>query len=116
MRIGELAELSGLSRDALRFYEKEGLLKSRRRTNGYRDYGPEVLIWLQYVRTAQTLGFTLNEIRTHGARVKSAVDPERELEALLREKLQMIDLRIVELKALRQNLEARLGQGCPLHA
>jgi len=116
MRIGELAELSGLSRDALRFYEKEGLLEARRQTNGYREYGPEVLAWLQYVRTAQTLGFTLNEIRAHCARVKVAVDSERELEEMLRAKLQMVDLRIAELEALRQDLEARIGQGCPLRA
>ncbi len=116
MRIGELAEQSGLSRDTLRFYEKEGLLEGRRQTNGYRDFAPEAVIWLQYVRTAQTLGFTLGEIREHGAKIRAAADPGRELSMLLTAKLRVVDLRIAELETLRQQIAARIGQNCPLRA
>ncbi len=54
MQIGELAAATGLSRDALRFYEARGLLTARRRGNGYRDYPPEAVEWLCYLRTAQS--------------------------------------------------------------
>ena len=64
MQIGELATATGLSRDTLRFYEKRGLLLSRRLANGYRDYPPEAVQWLCYLRAAQALGFTLAEIET----------------------------------------------------
>jgi len=49
MQIGELAA-TGPSRDTLRFYEKRGLLLSRRLANGYRDYPPETVQWLCYLR------------------------------------------------------------------
>ena len=62
MQIGQLATATGLSRDALRFYEKRGLLASTRRGNGYREYPPQAVEWLRYVRTAQALGFSLAEI------------------------------------------------------
>src|SRR3712207_2910410 len=55
MQIGELAAATGLSRDTLRFYEARGLLTARRRGNGYRDYPPEAVEWLCYLRTAQSL-------------------------------------------------------------
>ena len=62
MQIGEIANATGLSRDTLRFYEKRGLLRARRSANGYRDYPPEAVEWLRYLRLAQSLGFTLAEI------------------------------------------------------
>lgn len=114
MRIGELATLTGLSRDTLRFYEKEGLLEGRRRSNGYRDFDAAAVVWLQYVRTAQALGFTLAEIRAHGARLCAAPDPAQALSALLSDKLCVVDQRIAELTALRQQIAERIGQACPL--
>lgn len=89
MRIGELAAATGLSRDALRFYEGRGLLTARRRGNGYRDYPPEAVEWLCYLRTAQSLGFTLADI----------------------------DARIAGLAQLRAGLARRLAEpldACPL--
>jgi len=52
MQIGELAAATGLTRDTLRFcfYEKCGLLLSRRLANGYRDYPLEAVQWLCYLR------------------------------------------------------------------
>jgi len=48
MLIGELATASGLSREALRFYEQQGLIRARRLDNGYRDYPPEVVTLVQF--------------------------------------------------------------------
>lgn len=116
MRIGELAAQAGMTRDAIRFYEKVGLLEGQRLANGYRDFPPETVAWLQYVRTAQTLGFTLAEIAEHGERLYEAPDSAQALTALFEEKIEIVDARMAELAALRSELTARVGTGCPLRA
>ncbi|QEU05443.1 MerR family transcriptional regulator [Pseudomonas oryzihabitans] len=114
MRIGTLAQATGLSRDTLRFYERQGLLQARRRANGYRDYPPEAVEWLGYIRTAQRLGFSLQEIAANLKDVERAADPDAYLQELLRDKLRIIEARIDELQALRGVLYSRLGEACPL--
>ncbi|MFE9333044.1 MerR family transcriptional regulator [Streptomyces sp. NPDC006925] len=115
MRIGELAAQTGLSRDAIRFYEKKGLVTGQRLPNGYRDFPPETVLWLRYVLTAQRLGFTLAEIAQHGEELRDTPDSAEALSALLAEKIQLIDTRMAELALLRADLASRVGQGCPLH-
>src|SRR6266540_1503611 len=62
--IGEVASRSGVSRKALRLYERTGILPaSRRTTTGYRVYGPETLSTLAFVAQARRLGFHLEEIK-----------------------------------------------------
>jgi DNA-binding transcriptional MerR regulator len=62
--IGEVAKRSGASRKALRLYEQAGILPPAPRTEaGYRVYGAEALDLLAFVRQAQRLGFTLEEIK-----------------------------------------------------
>lgn len=64
MKIGELAERSGLAPSRIRFYESIGLLKMvERRPNGYRSYPPEAAVVLELIATAQRAGFSLDEIR-----------------------------------------------------
>lgn len=113
MFIGELAARTGMTKDGIRFYEKAGLLEGRRLSNGYRDFPPETVEWLRYVQTAKALGFTLGEIRRHGDRLRDAPDAERELSALLQDKIDIIDARMTELAALRADLSQRVGTGCP---
>ncbi|MBK3567494.1 MerR family transcriptional regulator [Streptomyces sp. MBT62] len=114
MRIGELATRVGLSRDALRFYEQVGILTSERRANGYRDYPPEAVPWLEYVRTAQALGFSLAEITEQGEQLTEAPDQAAALSALFADKISLIDARMAELSVLRAELTARVGTDCPL--
>ncbi|WP_329425184.1 MerR family transcriptional regulator [Streptosporangium sp. NBC_01495] len=116
MRIGELAAQAGMTRDTIRFYEKVGLVAGRRLANGYRDFPPEAVAWLHYVRTAQTLGFSLAEIARHGEELHDAPDAAKALSALFEEKIQIVDARMAELAALRTDLTARVGTGCPLRA
>ncbi|MGK4579141.1 MerR family transcriptional regulator [Kitasatospora sp. HPMI-4] len=116
MRIGELAGQAGVSRDTIRFYEKIGLVAGRRQANGYREFPPETVTWLHYVRTARTLGFSLAEIARHGEELRDAADSAGALSALFEEKIRLIDARMAELAALRADLEARAGTGCPLRA
>lgn len=120
MQIGELACATGLSRDTLRFYEKRGLLRSRRLANGYRDYPQEAVQWLCYLRSAQALGFTLAEIEAGMPLLEGASPPDTgapALHAILTRKLADIDARIAGLAALRGQLARELerpGAGCPL--
>ncbi|MGW7486377.1 MerR family transcriptional regulator [Streptomyces sp. NPDC054786] len=116
MRIGELAAQAAMSRDTIRFYEKIGLVTGRRLTNGYRDFPPETVTWLHYVRTAQTLGFSLAEIAQHGEELRDAPDSAEALSALFEDKIRVIDARMAELADLRADLNARVGTGCPLRA
>ncbi|PZG14030.1 MerR family transcriptional regulator [Nonomuraea aridisoli] len=116
MRIGELAAQAGMTKDTIRFYEKVGLVAAHRLANGYRDFPPETVPWLRYVRTAQRLGFSLAEIARHGEDLRDAPDTAEALSALFAEKIQIIDARMAELGALRAELTARAGTGCPLRA
>ena len=64
MKIGELAERTGLAPSKIRFYEAHGLIAPvQRRANGYRDYLPQSTQLLQIIITAQAAGFSLDEIR-----------------------------------------------------
>jgi DNA-binding transcriptional MerR regulator len=114
MRIGELARACGLSREALRFYEQQGLIRARRMANGYRDYPEEVLMLVQYIRTAQQLGFTLAEIGDRMPSIWESDDPAPRIAEVLSAKLQEIDARIAALQALRQSLAERIPADCPL--
>lgn len=122
MHIGELALATGISRDTLRYYEKRGLLRARRSGNGYRDYPPEAADWLRYIRMAQALGFTLQEIEADLPLLSAAADGATTAAALrgaLQAKLDEIDRRIGGLQALRSELARRLGAplaDCPLQA
>ncbi|RFP35199.1 MerR family transcriptional regulator [Duganella sp. BJB476] len=119
MQIGEIAGATGLSRDTLRFYEKRGLLRARRSANGYRDYPPEAVDWLRYIRLAQALGFTLAEIEADLPLLAAPESSAPQLRAALERKLEDIDQRIEGLHALRGELARRLGESmaaCPLQA
>lgn len=64
MRIGELARKAGIGVETVRFYERAGLLQEPpRRESGYREYSPESLVRLRFIRHAKTLGFSLPEIQ-----------------------------------------------------
>ena len=119
MRIGEIASATGISPDTLRFYEKRGLLRARRSSNGYRSYPPEAVDWLRYIRLAQTLGFTLKEIEADLPLLSAPEDSAPQLRAALERKLADIDQRIEGLGMLRGELARRLGKNmepCPLQA
>lgn len=63
MRIGELATQAGVRPETLRYYERRGLLRAGRRPSGFREYDPEALRRVRFIKRAQDLGFTLEEIR-----------------------------------------------------
>jgi DNA-binding transcriptional MerR regulator len=65
MKIGELAERTGIPASTIRYYEREGLLpKAQRGANGYRVYQDSALARLDLIQLGQNLGFSLDAIRT----------------------------------------------------
>ena len=62
-KIGQVAKAAGIGIDAIRFYEREGLIeKPPRRSSGYRAYSPDVVQRLRFIKRAKELGFSLREI------------------------------------------------------
>jgi DNA-binding transcriptional MerR regulator len=105
MKIGELAERTGLAPSKIRFYEAQGLISQvRRQANGYREYPPQTVRILEIIITAQAGGFSLDQIR-HLLPVPGMEKWNKaELLATLKHKVAEIDLL---QKRLRQN-KARL--------
>lgn len=113
MRIGELAQRSGLSIDTVRFYEKQGLLGAahvRRSANGYRLYTTHALERLVMIRQAQGAGFTLHEICALLALWDRDALPDTQIVAHLEEKRQQIAARIAELQQMEHYLAEKIRQ------
>ena len=112
LKIGDVARLAELSIDAVRFYEREGLLGRVRRTPaGQRQYDTESVRRLAFVRRAAALGFSLAEVRDLlTLRVSARTSCERVRTRALT-KLADIDQRIAEMQAMRDAL-ARLAENC----
>ena len=109
MRIGEIANRSGVSVDTVRFYERLGVLPSpEREPSGYRDYAPETVERIQLTRELRAIGFTLNEVidalAAHDAGGATCESERWRLDAVL----ERVDAKLAELDALRGRiLEAR---------
>ena len=115
LRSGELAEAAGVNRQTLRYYERRGLLAEPVRSpGGHRLYPVEALTILRVIKTAQRLGFTLDEVaelvdlgtHRHGRR------PETSLQRRAAAKLAEIEARISDLQVIAASLRAALDAGC----
>lgn len=115
MLIGALAEHTQISRDTLRFYEKMGLIQAKRRANGYKEFVPQTVEQLRFIKLAQQLGFSLQQIKTILPLLQAGSVPPTLLRQQIADKLQWIDQQMAQLHALRQALLALpVGQDCPL--
>ncbi len=123
LTIGGLAARCGVTRDAIRFYEREGLLPRPQRTAArYRVYGDEDEKRLRFVRRAQGLGLTLDDIRELLLHEHLRTNDEcRRVAARLRQRIAAIDQKLAELKAFKRQLAEGLrrceraeGQACPI--
>ncbi len=112
--IGQLSQATGLTREALRFYEQTGLIRAQRQANGYRSYPEEAVEIVRYVRTAQQLGFSLSEIGDKLPQLWDAPDTVDAISGFLTEKVKEINARIAQLHELRAGLVSRIGSDCPL--
>lgn len=106
-RIGEVAKLTGITVEALRFYDREGLLpRSLRSVRGARRFPPEVVARVRFVKQAQAAGLTLRNIKELVGlqRGRSRASCQR-MRRILAERLKEIDTRMTELQAFRMMLE-----------
>ena len=110
LRIGDLAAASGLTRDALRYYERQGLLpRSRRTAGGFREYEGSTVDRVHFIKQAQAHGLTLREIRDLVSHESDAGRTRcRHVRDLLARKLEQLETRRRELEAFSRTLREYL--------
>lgn len=114
LTIGEVARRSGLAASAIRFYEREGLVRAERTPSGQRRFHRDVLRRIAFIRIAQRVGLSLDEIVTAvpaGLPVDRAPS-SHDWQRLTRGWRQRLDDRIGLLEALRSGLTSCIGCGC----
>lgn len=109
MRIGEVAAQSGVSVQALRYYERRGILHSTaRRASGYREFDPDTVRVVKFVKQAQELGFTLDELedllRLRTQVAESRRDAGDNVRAAIVAKLDAVDMKMRQLQGMRDAL------------
>ena len=118
MRIGELCAKTGLSKETVRYYERQGLLENipqPNRSNNYKVYSAVDLQRLNMIKHAKMLGFTLAEIAEVLAVWVDDKFTAEQKQASLRRKLQQLeekDAALIELKARLKNALNKVGQPC----
>jgi len=113
LTIGEVSRRSGFPPSALRFYEREGLLRATRTSGGQRRYERSVLRRLAFIRAARTIGVGLDEVRAGLDRLPERRTPTRaDWSRLSRSWRGRLDEQIQALVALRDGLDSCIGCGC----
>ena len=111
--IGELAARSGMATSALRFYEDQGLISAERTSGNQRVFPRPTLRRVAFIRAAQAVGLTLDEIAGALATLPADRTPvKRDWERLSTAWRDRLDQRIVELERLRDGLTSCIGCGC----
>ena len=103
---GEIAKMADINIETLRYYENKGLIPIPKRTSkGYRLYSKEILIILNFIKSAKNVGFTLEEIRN----LFSAVDGENidlnYIDEFINKKLVEIKQKMMDLQSVKSSLE-----------
>lgn len=112
LTIGKLASAAGVGVETIRFYEREGLLpKPPRKRSGYRQYPPDAVARVMFIRRAKELGFTLKEITEL---LELRVDPDKscaEVRALAKAKIVDVEEKMADLARIKAALEG-LAKAC----
>lgn len=113
MLLGEVIKRTGFPKDTIRFYEKKGLIKLKRkerRENNYKEYSEEIVEKLLFIRTLKNLGFTLNEIEDF-LLLKDMNEATCEgLKPKFYDKIKKIENQIQLLISLKSNLSSTLSK------
>src|SRR5258706_5150392 len=113
LTIGQVGTRSGIAPSALRFYESEGLIRARRSSGGQRRFHRDVLRRIAFVRIAQRVGLTIQEIRAALAALPSGRTPTKaDWSRLSRAWKPRLDEQIATLERLRDRLTSCIGCGC----
>ena len=101
--IGELSRLYGIGTDAIRYYERKGILEPVRGENGYRYYSARSIWRMNVIRNLRSLDFPVERIRDYFQNRTA-----RTTEELLREELALVEARMEELECLRSSVQGQL--------
>jgi MerR family redox-sensitive transcriptional activator SoxR len=113
LTIGEVAQRSGLAASAIRFYERQTLIHAERTPSGQRRFRRDVLRRIAFIRIAQRVGLSLDEIVTALAGLPVDRAPsQQDWQRLTRGWRERLDQRIILLEALRSGLTSCIGCGC----
>jgi MerR family redox-sensitive transcriptional activator SoxR len=113
LTVGDVARRSGFATSALRYYEREGLIRARRTAGGQRRYERNVLRRLAFVRAARNIGLALDEVREVLAELPESRTPTRaDWSRISKAWRKRLDNQIEALEALRDGLDACIGCGC----
>lgn len=105
MKIGELEARSGASRHTLRYYEQIGLISPQRRTNIYRDYTTQTLHDLDFIKRAQSMGFSLGEIGEILDAQRNKLIDCADGAKLIEKKMAEVQLKIANLQSIYRYLD-----------
>src|SRR5438105_4374213 len=109
LQIGQVAQQTGLTVDAIRFYEKERLLpKPVRSTGGFRLYGHDHIEQLRFIQRAQAIGFSLGEIREMILIQDDQVETCSHVRDLIQQKLATVQQKMNELAQIEGRLKEAL--------
>ena len=113
LSIGELSARSGVAPSALRYYEAEGLIRATRSPGGQRRYSRDAIRRVSFIRVAQQVGLTLDEIQAALASLPDNRTPTKaDWERLASAWRPRIDQQIAVLERLRSRLTGCIGCGC----
>lgn len=105
LKIGEVSKQTGIAVGALRYYETLGLLKSKRGDNGYRYYSAQAVHQVQFIKKAQSLGFSLEDIGDVLNVHEQGDVPCELVRSLLQEKIDQLETQIREMSGFKRGLE-----------
>lgn len=115
MTIGQLAACAGIGADTVRYYEREGLMPTPRRSeSGYRRYDAASATRLRFIRRARDLGFSLDDVRELLALSADGGHGTQGVRARAEARLADIERRIAELRRVQRGLR-NLVEACPGH-
>jgi len=111
LKIGDVSKQTGIGIETLRFYEKAGILDRPARTeSGYRLYEPGVLERIAFIRQAQVLGFTLEEIRQLIEHKRAGENPCSHVRQIVRRRLDELDEKLKQMQSFRNELAKNLEE------
>jgi len=109
LTIGRLAAMAGVNVETIRYYQRRGLLEEPRKPmRGYRHYTSGAAERIRFIKRAQSLGFTLDEIA--GLMPLEAADCCAETRALAAQKIALIERKLADLAAMRDTLTSLVDQ------
>ncbi|HDI3186609.1 TPA: redox-sensitive transcriptional activator SoxR [Vibrio cholerae] len=113
LTVGQLSERSGVATSALRFYETKQLITSFRTNSNQRRYLPSMLRRVALIQVAQSVGFTLEEIRYELSTLPmNKTATKQDWDRVAKKWQQDLDKKMVKIQSLKDNLSGCIGCGC----